>query len=693
MTKLAVRFRSLGLAVVASLATGIAGVANGTELTLLNGWTHSPFSTSRAEAFLDDGIVHFKGAIGEGTSSHLFTLPAELRPAANVFVAVDLCGNTPGRLFIQSSGDVFVNVAGGDFTIAQCFISLDGARFAPSSTGFAPLSLLNGWTAAPAGTSSPSASIIDNVVHLKGAMSSGTSSIAFTLPLELRPPTDVFVNVGLCNAAKGRLRIQPSGVVSVSAPGPFSDAQCFTSLDGVAFAGISLGFTALALENGWTNAPFSTSGAAFDVKDGIVVLKGAIGSGTSSRIFTLPIGVRPKTDVFVPIDLCGGSKGRLQIQATGAVFVDGSFTQAQCFTSLDGASFVLPPPTEWTPLTPFNSWTGNVFGAGAPAVVFYDGIVHLRGAVAAGSTDVISRLPVALRPDHRVFVPTDLYQARRGRLQIDPTNGEIIVSASENFTFAQNFTSLAGVTFALTGSGFTPLALPPGASLTPFGSSAPSVAKIDGLVHLQGGMIGAAPGLITTLPVGMRPAQNVRVSVALCDAVKGRIQIAPDGAVTAEGNAVSMSCLLSFDGAKFAPAAAGFSSLPLTNGWQSPSFGSATAAATMIRDVVYLRGAIEAGADGYVATLPPALRPPVPSYVAADLCNNTPGRVIVLTTGDLFVQDLTGSGLTNAKCFTSLDGVAYAVPEPTGSAAVLACALMLLGLSRSRPCGRHRAVA
>jgi hypothetical protein len=42
--------------------------------------------------------------------------------------------------------------------------------------------------------------------------------------------------VDLCNATNGRLFIQPSGVATVQAEnGTFSNAQCFTSLDGVSF--------------------------------------------------------------------------------------------------------------------------------------------------------------------------------------------------------------------------------------------------------------------------------------------------------------------------------------------------------------------------------------------------------------------------------------------------------------------------
>jgi hypothetical protein len=53
-----------------------------------------------------------------------------------------------------------------------------------------------------------------------------------------RLATNVFVKVDLCNATNGRLFIQPSGVVTVQQKlgNPFSNAQCFTSLDGASFA-------------------------------------------------------------------------------------------------------------------------------------------------------------------------------------------------------------------------------------------------------------------------------------------------------------------------------------------------------------------------------------------------------------------------------------------------------------------------
>ena len=181
-------------------------------------------------------------------------------------------------------------------------------------------------------------------MHLKGAIAGGTSSVAFTLPTVFRPGQAVYVPVDLCNGTNGRLFIQTNGVVSVQPEGgTFSDAQCFTSLDGVNYADTIS--TPLTLQNGWTNGPFGTRNARVALVGGVVTLSGAIAtSGTNSVAFTLPAADRPTTNVFVKVDLCNSHNGRLDIGPSGVVSVEtegGDFAQAQCFTSLDGASFAL----------------------------------------------------------------------------------------------------------------------------------------------------------------------------------------------------------------------------------------------------------------------------------------------------------------------------------------------------------------
>jgi hypothetical protein len=104
-----------------------------TNLTLINGWTGGPFGTARARVAMIGGIVHFRGAIAtSGTNSEPFVLPPAFRPATDVYVPVDLCNATNGRLVIQPNGTVTVGQKSGDpFSNAQCFTSLDGASFAP----------------------------------------------------------------------------------------------------------------------------------------------------------------------------------------------------------------------------------------------------------------------------------------------------------------------------------------------------------------------------------------------------------------------------------------------------------------------------------------------------------------------------------------------------------------------------------
>jgi hypothetical protein len=327
-----------------------------------------------------------------------------------------------------------------------------GAAQATSVASPTPLTLKNGWTNAPFGTSNAAVSTVSGIVHFKGAIATtGTNPVAFTLPKAFRPATAVYVPVDLCDAANGRLFIQPSGVVSVEAEQHFSDAACFTSLDGAQFAKTSTSFTALTLKNGWTNAPSGTSNAAVRDINGVVYFKGAIATtGTSAAPFALPKAFRPATEVFVKVDLCNANNGRLDIAPTGVVTVvaeGNTFSHASCFTSLDGASFATSPQF-YTNLTLKNGWTGAPFGTSKPAVHGSNGVVTFKGAIATtGSNPIAFTLPSAFRPATTVYVPVDTCNANNGRLVILHT-GVVSVEA-EGGTFANPacFTSLDGVSF------------------------------------------------------------------------------------------------------------------------------------------------------------------------------------------------------------------------------------------------------
>jgi hypothetical protein len=328
-----------------------ASAASFSALTLENGWTNGPFGTSQAAVADDNGIVSFSGAIStSGSNDQPFTLPAPFRPETNVFVKADLCTAVNGRLEIEPSGTVLVEQdqeEASGFSAAECFTSLDGISFAQTPKGFTNLTLENGWTSAPFATSAPAAKLISGVVHLKGAISNSASSpnnVPFTLPAKFRPAATVYVPVDMCNGTNGRLQITPDGTVTVQQEASgLSDASCFTSLDGATY--VLTGLKPLTLKHGWTGGPFSTGTPAVKVDNGIVRFAGAIAtSGSNARPFTLKPAMRPTNAVFVPVDLCDATSGRLEIDPDGTVTVEqqaSGFADAQCFVSLDGVSYDL----------------------------------------------------------------------------------------------------------------------------------------------------------------------------------------------------------------------------------------------------------------------------------------------------------------------------------------------------------------
>jgi hypothetical protein len=335
------------LFLVGSMATGsaLAQFSNPTSLKLINGWKNAPFSTSDAQIQTIDGIVKFKGAIAtSGTNMEPFVLPAAFRPSTYVYISVDLCHADNGRLEISPSGVVTVQEEGSSIVDAKCSTNLDGASFALNSSGFTPVTLLDGWKNAPFGTSNAEVKNINGIVHFKGAIANpGTWSELFVLPAGFRPAHFVNMPVDLCDAGYGELDVSPQGVVTVEAATYLDDPGCFTSLDGVVFVADNSGFEGLSLRNGWTDTTYETASPKAKKINGIVYLQGAMSTyGSNDEPFVLPSSLIPATYVYVPVDLCD-IKGRLQIQPNGVVTVQaesGESVDAQCFTSLDGASYV-----------------------------------------------------------------------------------------------------------------------------------------------------------------------------------------------------------------------------------------------------------------------------------------------------------------------------------------------------------------
>ncbi len=90
-------------------------------------------------------------------------------------------------------------------------------------------------------------------------------------------------------------------------------------------------FTRLTLQNGWTNAPGGLRSPAVSLVSGIVQFDGAMATTSSTPLaFTLPVGFRPPTMVYVPVTLCNSTKGRLIIQPTADVSVQAEAGAFSC---------------------------------------------------------------------------------------------------------------------------------------------------------------------------------------------------------------------------------------------------------------------------------------------------------------------------------------------------------------------------
>jgi hypothetical protein len=319
---------------------------------------------------------------------------------------------------------------------------------AVGATEAAPV-LLHGWMPAPFGTRTVKAKLVNGIVRLRGAVSSGTDQELFFLPPNMRPGATVYVPVDLCGAANGRLIITSDGRTVVQAEGSFSSAQCFTSLDGAWFMVSTPGSVPITLQNGWSPYGADTRPPKAALVGGVVYLKGAIQTGGSSHVaFTLPAGMRPPRKVYVPVDLCESADGRLKILPNGTVTVqaDEDFSAAQCFTSLEGASFTIAPAGR-VALPLVHQWTNSPFNTRPAMASLAAGVVRLEGAIATNHTNPRPfTLPASMRPDADVYIQVDLCGGANGRLVIGPS-GVVTVEAEDEFAEAQCFTSLEGASF------------------------------------------------------------------------------------------------------------------------------------------------------------------------------------------------------------------------------------------------------
>jgi hypothetical protein len=315
----------------------------------------------------------------------------------------------------------------------------------------------------------------------------------------------------------------------------------------------------------------------------------------------------------------------------------------------------------FTDLTLQNGWTTYPTTA-TPAVAIIDGIVHLRGGISnpsVSNSDVAFVLPKRFRPPKYVSVPVDMWQATPGELNIAPDGTTEVISAGAT-SDATQFTSLDGVSFALSAARYTPLRLRRGWHNFDSFYRKPSVGLTGGVVHFAGDIRTAGTSRTAfTLPRKFRPRKTVSILINVCTGSLGLLDISQTGVVKVEAAAWQFQCSTSLEGATFALSGKSFTALKLGQGWKEAA-GAAKASVREIAGIVRFRGAIRInGTSTNAFVLPARFRPATEVYVPISPCGSVTIRLDIGSDGQVAVDP--ESTITNpAKCHVSLDGAWFA---------------------------------
>jgi hypothetical protein len=319
----------------------------------------------------------------------------------------------------------------------------------------------------------------------------------------------------------------------------------------------------------------------------------------------------------------------------------------------------------WHALSLLDGWRSDqaTRNSGNPSWAVKGGVVYLSGSLhkPAGPDSVFAVLPPLARPAHPQFLTVYTVNGTTGTLVVDTTGQMLVASAPSSD--AQDYTSLAGVSFPAASTVVHKLSLLNGWQPHQFNTGDPAYTVAGGVVHLSGAMGQSAPGsdVFAVLPPGARPARVLYLTVLTASA-PGVLMISPDGEMQAyQGSAQEATSLA---GVSFPAATTAMHKLSLRNGWQSgqSAYGTGDPGYAVTGGVVYLSGSMvqTAGTDLRFAVLPPAARPRHNLWIKTYTFGGAVGALLIRPSGVMSAFNVSGNA---AQAYTSLAGIAY----PLGS--------------------------
>jgi hypothetical protein len=339
---------------------------------------------------------------------------------------------------------------------------------------------------------------------------------------------------------------------------------------------------------------------------------------------------------------------------------------------------------DWQHLDLTNGWQSEqgAYGTGNPAWCGTgEGMVYLSGSLAqptAGPNE-FAVLPPPARPPHNLYLSVYTYDGAAGVLQIK-TDGEMFAYNAPNQGDARDFTSLAGVSFPLTGAASVytqPLTLLNGwqSAQSQWGTGDPSYSLINGIVHLSGSLNGShvPSGLgdqakeFAVLPQEARPDYCSPLETYDYAGNPGTVEVDSQGVMRSyvEGGSVYQSAASAFTSlAGLAYPVNSWTSwqpLNLINGWSHAPGKCATGidgypSYYIKENVVYLTGTLgqaTPNGNGVIAVLPPAAPPYDTLYLNLSTEGNTHASLRISPDGTMYLWGADAAGLT------SLAGISY----------------------------------
>jgi len=203
-------------------------------LALKNGWQSDQpiFGTGNPAYAVSHGVVYLSGSLHGGTSQVAFTLPEAARPAHQMYVLVYTLDDTFGWLRLLPAGQVEI---GG--LSSSGYTSLAGISFPVAGTAWHRFKPEAGWHSGASrfGTANPSYAAVNGVVYLDGSIyqSGGSTGLWTQVPAPARAADVLEIEVYTADGTAGAVAMADNAGLVASVP--FSDAQQFTSLAGIAY--------------------------------------------------------------------------------------------------------------------------------------------------------------------------------------------------------------------------------------------------------------------------------------------------------------------------------------------------------------------------------------------------------------------------------------------------------------------------